>query len=97
MWMRDEISSPYNDRNSEATLGAEVHEIHTHTISLNLTFNRPYKIYTSDLTTCLAAFTPTVLHSRYYEQVIGGGAFLIYSSILKTCLESVSFVYMKTV
>ena len=97
MWMRDEISSPYNDRNSEATLGAEVHEIHTHTISLNLTFNRLYRIYNSDLTTCLAAFTPTVLHSRYYEQVIGGGAFLIYSSILKTYLESVSFVYMKTV
>jgi len=35
--------------------------------------------YNSDLNTCLAAFTPTVLHSRYYEQLIGGGAFLIYS------------------
>jgi len=38
--------------------------------------------YNSDLNTCLAAFTPTVLHSRYYEQLIGGGAFLIYSDVL---------------
>ena len=35
--------------------------------------------YNSDLSSCLASFTPTILHTRRYEQLIGGGAFLIYS------------------